>query len=287
MTYNDIVTWWQKKNLSTYEDYVQVLNNFNIVFTCNSNSIEDINVPYHTTREIFEDAVLSSVSGLRPRDIFEVKNHKFAYDKMIRSLVTKEPLSVELIKDLHKILLYGSYDDVRWHKGERPGEFKKGDYCIGMTSEGSTPEDVHYDLSELLDEVNNTAGDPLVKAVYFHVQFESIHPFADGNGRLGRMLMNYLLMLSNYPPVTVFAEDKTVYYMGLEVFDRTGKIDGLVAFIKEQTMKMWGSRLKVKKPYTDKQIALARKYAPTSYLSKSDDELWEAIGDYIKSIGEQ
>ena len=66
-----------------------------------------------------------------------------------------------------------------------------------------------------------------------------IHAFADGNGRVGRTLLNYILMCNNLPPVIIFDEDKETYFMALEVFDHTEKIDGFVQFLKEQMVKTW------------------------------------------------
>ncbi|MCD8106044.1 MAG: Fic family protein [Lachnospiraceae bacterium] len=88
-------------------------------------------------------------------------------------------------------------------------------------------------LEELLEEVKEEEGkDVMAIAAYFHLRFEEIHPFADGNGRLGRTLLNYYLMTHDYPPLVLFEEDKKTYYMALTVFDKTGEIDGFLARIR-------------------------------------------------------
>lgn len=71
------------------------------------------------------------------------------------------------------------------------------------------------------------------------MNFESIHPFADGNGRVGRTLMNYYLLTHDYPPTIIYSEDKKNYYLALALFDATEDMDGFKAFIKEQTIKTW------------------------------------------------
>ena len=73
----------------------------------------------------------------------------------------------------------------------------------------------------------------------FHLKFESIHPFADGNGRTGRTLMNYYLMINGLPPTILYEEDKKAYYMALAVYDKIEEISGFREFIKEQTVKTW------------------------------------------------
>jgi len=80
---------------------------------------------------------------------------------------------------------------------------------IGREEAGSTPENVPGDIAALLDEVQQYDGDELLKAAaYFHLRFENIHPFADGNGRTGRTLLNYFLLIRDHPPVIICEEDK-------------------------------------------------------------------------------
>lgn len=243
VTYDDVVKWWKSKSLSSIEEIGEALREFNSLCAYNSNKIEGIDVSYHVTRELFEDGNVSSFSGSFV-DLMTVQNQKFATEYATRALADKTPVTLDLICKLHKIMLYGCYDDTRWSKGERPGEFKKGDYCVGLTSEGSLPEDVHEDLTELCNEVYDVLSSaksdkiPTI-ASYFHLRFEQIHPFADGNGRVGRTLMNYILILGGYPPTNIFDEDKETYYLALEVFDRAEELSGFIKFVEEQTVKTW------------------------------------------------
>lgn len=281
MTYNDVLMWWQSNELKTRLDYEQVLDNFQILFACNSMNIEGDNLSYHTTREIFEEQPLSG-QGVIPRVVFEVRNQKFAFKSVLHCLVHKVPLSVELLKKIHYVMLYGSYDQNMWDKGERPGEFKIGDYRVGMIDEGSAPEDVESDIRELLNVINTFDGDPINAAAYLHAKFETIHPFADGNGRVGRTILNYYLMLRGYPPMVIHNEDKDIYFTALEAYDMLGEIKCLQTFLIEQTIKTWENR--IKRPYTKEQIRLARSLAPSIYQNVSDYELWSIVGNYVKEI---
>lgn len=243
VTYDKVVRWWSKKYFSSINELKIELEDFNILFACNSNHIEDIDVSYHTTREIFTDGKVTGFSGSFV-DLMTVNNQKFASEFFMKSLMNKTPITVDFILKLHKIMLHGCYDETRWSKGERPGTIKKGDYCVGLTQEGSFPEETYSDLVELCNEVTETlalgyGSKILVVASYFHLRFEQIHPFADGNGRVGRTLMNYILMLGGYPPTIIFDDDKNTYYLALEVYDRKEDISGFIEFIKEQTVKTW------------------------------------------------
>ena len=115
---------------------------------------------------------------------------------------------------------------------ERPGQFKKHDYVTGRNEVGLPPEEVESGLSELVTELNTYNGKDILKATtYFHLRFEHIHPFADGNGRVGRTLMNYYLLINGEPPVIIYDEDKKKYYNALEAYDTKEDIEPLMRFL--------------------------------------------------------
>ena len=79
-------------------------------------------------------------------------------------------------------------------------------------------------------------------AAYFHARFENIHPFADGNGRVGRTLLNYLNMINNIPPVIIYDEDKKYYYECLEKYDTDDDISSLEEFFEYEMERTWQKR---------------------------------------------
>lgn len=244
--YENIISYWKNSKRDTEDDINRMLSNFWLLSTCDSNNIEEGKLNYHVTREVFDGSTIT-VAGAYPKDIVEAQNSKILRRKVVTNLVNHEVITPELIKSFHKVYMNGLYDDRRYDRGERPGTFKVNDYCVGLSSEGSLPENVDTDIRSLCEEVNNTtSGAVLEVAAYFHLVFESIHAFSDGNGRIGRLMMNYLLMLKDHPPINIFAEDKETYYLALEVFDRTGEISGFVEFLKEQCVKTWYSVVKSK-----------------------------------------
>ncbi|MCL2031116.1 MAG: Fic family protein, partial [Oscillospiraceae bacterium] len=151
----------------------------------------------------------------------------------------------DLIKETHGILTGGTYDARRYiEQGERPGEFKKHDYVTGIAEVGSLPEEVERDIEELLTELSEYAGtDNLMAAAYFHARFEHIHPFADGNGRTGRALLNYFLMIHDHPPLIIREENKTAYYEALFAYDTAEDLGPMTAFLKDQAERTWEKTL--------------------------------------------
>lgn len=106
-------------------------------------------------------------------------------------------------------------------------------------------EDVPEEMAELLEEMNTEfynidEKNILMAAAYFHAKFENIHPFSDGNGRTGRLLMNYYLLSVNHPPIVIHEEDRNAYYDALELFDTEMQLKPFRNFLEQQVEKTWG-----------------------------------------------
>jgi len=242
--YNRAVELWQSSKIASAADLDKYLDSFRILFAFHSGKIENEEITYHDTREIFENGRVVDYTG-NPRALFEQQNQKLCYEFLKENIVKKELLSIDLVKEIHKVLTSGTYDERRYIENEeRPGEFKKHDYITGVHEVGSAAEDVENDLTELIAEVNAYEERDILKAAaYFHVRFEYIHPFADGNGRVGRTLMNYYLMTHNHPPLIVYIEDKRMYYECLQKYDEAEDLNPLYEFLKYETEKTWGKAL--------------------------------------------
>ena len=202
--YERIVELWKWYKIDTVPDLDKYLSNFRILFAYHSGKIENEEITYNDTREIFENSKVYNYTG-SPRALFEQQNQKLCYEFLKEKILDKEKISLELIKEIHKVLTSGTYDERRYlENGERPGEFKKHDYVTGINEVGSNAENVESDLKELIGEISEFYGKECLKAAaYFHARFEYIHPFADGNGRVGRTLLNYYLMTSSHPPIII------------------------------------------------------------------------------------
>ena len=245
--YEEVIKFWQKQKRMSKEDYMNILENFSVLFAYNSGAIENDKITYHDTREIFNKGKIINYTG-ELKTLFEISNQKDCNDYILSKVVEKAPISEECIKKIHKILTKGTYDERRYIiNSERPGEYKKHDYVTGINEVGSSVENVQNDVKKLIEEINSITpknSEEIIKtAVYTHNVIEQIHPFADGNGRLGRVLANYVLMINDLPPIIIYNEDKKYYYAALEKFDTEEDISSMVEFFKYEMEETWEKTL--------------------------------------------
>lgn len=258
--YEKALELWQRKNITTNAELAEALNSHSIAFAFHSRKIENDNITYHDTREIFEhDGVTSYTGDLRT--LFEIRNAKEAYELFLKAFGEKRPLDEAFLKELQLQLTHGTYDTRRWQLGERPGQYKLHDYVTGRNEIGAPPEDVAEEMGELLEELEHVSFEYILTAAsYFHAKFENIHAFIDGNGRTGRLAMNYMLVLHGHPPIIIHEEDRKEYYAALEAWDVRQDLVSLRDFLKNQTEKTW-----------EKQIARAEGVRSRNKQSGSND----------------
>ena len=241
--YEKAVAFWQSKNIKTDAQLAQALSGHSIAFAYHSGKIENENITYNDTREIFDHDGVSSYTG-DLRTLLEIRNAKSADELFLISFHERRPFDEAFIKELQRELTQATYDTRRWRIGERPGEYKLHDYVTGREEIGAPPEDVKQEMDELLAELRDIPDEKaLTAAAYFHAKFENIHPFADGNGRCGRLAMNYFLVMHNHPPIVIHEENRKAYYDALEAWDTNQELAPLCDFLREQTAKTWKKRL--------------------------------------------
>lgn len=236
-SYEEVIDSWRSH---THSDVFS--GHFLISFVSNTNQIENIDVDYNSTRELFESETVTTYTG-DLRNIFSVMNNKSVAAYVNSQLHNCFPISKEMILEVHRLLMFASIDKHRYEdNGERAGAFKRKDYCVGKLSVGSVPEDVEGDIDLLCELcVENWDKDPLKVAAFFQCYFEYIHPFADGNGRVGRWLTNYILVANNHPPVLFTMEKRKEYYAALEAFDAEENYELMYNYLKEQTQLSWSA----------------------------------------------
>ncbi|MBX3164464.1 MAG: Fic family protein [Bacteroidetes bacterium] len=192
----------------------------------NSNAIENSTLTLEDTEKILGGGEL--VRKVNIREIYEAKN----LAKITETLLQKQShkLSVQLILDLHKTLLTHIDDSIA-------GRFRKAKEWVRIGNHlGANPAFVNDLMQELVSKYNkDKAAYFLDKIAHFHAEFETIHPFADGNGRLGRVLINLQLMNLGLPPIIIQNKSKrTEYYPLFTNYPVTMKFDGftrLFAFL--------------------------------------------------------
>ena len=183
-----------------------------IELTYNSNHIEGSTLTNEQTRYIFETNTIGAESGpINVDDVVETANHFKCVDFIIENAT--KPLSETMIKELHFILKNGTSDSRKdWFK---IGEYKKLPNEVG--GEETCPhEKVKSEMKNLLTNYNDIEKKTFEDIVDFHKQFEKIHPFQDGNGRVGRLIMFKECLANNIVPFIIDEEHKLYYYRGLK-----------------------------------------------------------------------
>lgn len=183
-----------------------------IDLTYNSNHIEGSRLTHEQTRHIFETNTLGiSEESVNVDDIIETTNHFRCIDLIIDR--TEEKFSESFIKELHRILKSGTSDS-------RKDWFTMGEYKLLPNELGGhetcLPEDVSKEMKALLKEYNAKKQKSFDDILDFHHRFERIHPFQDGNGRVGRLIMLKECMANGHIPFIVTDELKWFYYRGLQ-----------------------------------------------------------------------
>ena len=188
-------------------------------FSYNSNKIEGSKLTSEQTEAIFYTSsfIPKSDDLIKLDDLIETKNHFKLFDYMIDNI--DEDLSIDMILEMHSILKRGTSDedDPRYNVGG----FKVVPNMIGVIETIDTvhPDNVRIELTELLNKYNSIKDITLEDIVDFHVRFEIIHPFADGNGRVGRIIMFKECLKHNIMPFIILDDDKAFYLRGLKQYD--------------------------------------------------------------------
>ena len=191
------------------EGEIERLNEeFTIEYTYNSNAIEGNTL---TLRET--DLVLRGLTIDRKplKDHMEAVGHKEAFEFVSELVKQNEPLSERIIKQIHFLVLVGNKDD--------RGVYRKVPVRImGAKHEPVQPYMIEPKMEELLKSFMEGKEHIITKLARFHIEFEGIHPFIDGNGRTGRLLVNLELMKAGYPPIDIKFTDRMEYYKAFDEY---------------------------------------------------------------------
>lgn len=189
-----------------------------VAFAYNSNKIEGGKLTEDETEEIFStnSFLPKTDDAIKLDDLIEMKNHFRLFDYMLDNIDAK--LSKSNIIEMNKILKRGTSDED--NPRYNVGGFKIVPNKIGLINviDTSSPKEVDSDMTILLDWYNSLSNVSLEDIIEFHVRFEKIHPFGDGNGRVGRMIMFKECLKNNIMPFIILDKDKPFYMRGLKEY---------------------------------------------------------------------
>lgn len=219
----------------TQAELKRLQDEFLIEFTYNSNAIEGNSLTLRETALVLEGITIDK----KPlKDHLEVVGHKDAF-LYVQDLVSeKVSISERIIKEIHSLVLM-----------DRPKD--KGIYrqipvmIMGAFKEPTQPYLVPEQMEQLIAAQRIIKLHPIEKAALFHLDFEGIHPFIDGNGRTGRLVLNLMLMQHGYPPIDVKYADKNRYYTCFDSYYRDKTAASMVEMIAEYLEKRLDRYLKI------------------------------------------
>ena len=200
-----------------------------VTFAYNSNKIEGGKLTEDETEEIFStnSFLPKTDDAIKLDDLIEMKNHFRLFDYMLDNIDAK--LSKSNIIEMNKILKRGTSDED--NPRYNVGGFKIVPNKIGLINviDTSSPKEVDSDMTILLDWYNSLSNVSLEDIMEFHVRFERIHPFGDGNGRVGRIIMFKECLKNNIMPFIILDKDKPFYMRGLKEYinDKMFLIDAI------------------------------------------------------------
>lgn len=215
-----------KDELSRYRPLTQselkrLQEEFLVEFTYNSNAIEGNTLTLRETALALEGVTIDK----KPlKDHLEAVGHRDAFLYVQRLVTDRTPISEKVIKDIHSLVLMDRPDD--------KGVYRRIPVRImGAYHEPPQPYLVPVQIERLVSEQKHTKRHIIENAALFHLNFEGIHPFIDGNGRTGRLLLNLMLMQQGYPPIDVKFTDRMQYYNCFDSYYRDGDASPMVELI--------------------------------------------------------
>ena len=192
-------------------------------FTYDSNAIEGSSVPLEEVGLILFDKVVPADRNLR--EVYEVQNHKKAFDFIGKY---RGDLNLKFVLSIHKRLMFDILQDAGKIRNVRV-------FVRGADLNPPGPGEVKGRLEKLVKWYKTHKSlHPVILAAYIHSEFEMIHPFRDGNGRAGRLLLNFILTKNSFPPINIRNEKKRTYYSALQEWDKGNKkpfVDLIISYI--------------------------------------------------------
>jgi Fic family protein len=208
----DLIPHVEKLRRKT-QNFIQILQKdeqlrkaFFVQVTYHSNAIEGSRMTRKETEEALKG---ESVKGKEPFEIFEAVNHRNALSEMLNQLKMGFRVTEEYVLKLHSIVMYNFHNKL-------PGRYRTGHVNLTNTDKAlPSAQEVPVRMKAFLKQINRYGHKPIAKVARDHYAFEAIHPFFDGNGRVGRLLMMTQFLSLGYPPSVIQIDDQHAYYFAL------------------------------------------------------------------------
>ena len=240
----------------------------------NSNAIENSTLSLEETEKVLLQIDLDRF--ISEREIFETKNlaRVMAY---IEKRAKEQELDLEVVLALHKMLILNIQDDIA-------GRFRKDNEFVRVgTHIAPNPKEITGMLEKMIIEYNSTNHKNIIKRIAkLHLAFEYTHPFCDGNGRIGRVLNNYLLIREGYVPINIKFIDRKKYYDAFNEFDKNKKTIIMEEIVGKAITNSYHKRLAYlenKKIITLVDYAKQNKLSHSNLINKANRQTIEAFSE--------
>lgn len=211
----------------SHQDYLEDLITRS---TYHSNAIEGSTLTYAETYAILYNDNSFKIEGKEPREIYEAINHKKALELVFKNLQSDDGFDERFIKKINETI----NRDIKDTEGYRTVQV----FIRGSEHIPPAPEKIPNLMTYFVYNYNHDDEDIFTKIARYHIEFEKIHPFEDGNGRTGRLLLNYELLKNNISPVVISKEDRVKYFEFLKNNDSTGLAEWLKKLSTEEKRRM-------------------------------------------------
>ena len=239
--YHEKVT--DRMSVSDLKEYNEIL------FSAHSCAIEGNSFSVNDTRELKEKGLGVIPQGKTLFEAFEMLDHFKAYEYLFNQ--PEAPLTEELLKETHRILMEHTLS--YRYPDEKPGEYTDTDMCAGDTIFGEH-EQLIARVPQLLSSTQRALDEgkihPMILAARFHGFYEYLHPFRDGNGRIGRLFSNFILHKTGHPIVIITQESKSEYINALRQIRTERTDEHLIFFFFQTAIKRMQQEIDEKKRQT-------------------------------------
>jgi Fic family protein len=238
----------------------------------NSNAIENSTLTLEETEKILLAIDLDRF--ISEREIFEAKNLARVVS-YIEKRAKEQELTLPVMLSLHKMLISNIRDDIA-------GRFRKGDERVRVGSHiAPHPKEIIERLEKMLGDYNASSHENIIKRIArLHLAFEYTHPFIDGNGRIGRVLNNYLLIREGFVPINIKFIDRKKYYDAFREFDLNGSISIMEEIVGKALTNSYHKRLAYlegKKIVTLVEYSKRKKISHSNLINKAGRQTIEAF----------